>query len=683
MRPSRDLSGLFNPRSVTVVGASNDPAKWGHALARHALRSVDRRPVYLVNHRGEDVLNQPTFSTVADVEGDIDLVVVAVPAAALEAVVDESLDRGARGIVVVTAGVGETGEAGRALEASLAQRVRAAGAAMVGPNCMGLVDTFTDVHLASDPFEAGSVALLSQSGNVALELSARFAEHRLGMSRFVSLGNQADVDLVDLITDCVAHEATKAIAIYVEDFQDGRAFVAAAHAAHLAGVPIVALAPGASSGAIRSAASHTGALTSPAQIVQTACASAGVTVVHTPREMVTALAAFTGSPRAAGSRIAILTDGGGHGTIAADVADTRGLEVNELAGATRLGLSEALWDAAGTANPIDLAGFGEQDPLGYARALDVLLADDDVDAVLFTGYFGGYSSDPHTAEWLRTSEIAAARAIGASVTASSKPVLTHSMFPTSPSAQTLRDGGATVYDSLEDAVDGLALLRPSVVPATGDPVVPQPLPALDRDDYVGSIAAVRAAGVAVTDAVEVGPDGIDSIPFAGPYALKAVGLLHKSDEGGVRLGLADAEAVRSELADMHARLGASSYMIERMADLRDGVELIVGINRDPRFGPVLLVGLGGVLTEVLADTAMALAPVTAEQAAQLLDRLRGAPLLHGVRGRPAVNIEAAAAAIEALSALAAAHPEWAEFEVNPLVVTPGGAIALDARIVTA
>ncbi|MEU8824980.1 acetate--CoA ligase family protein [Streptomyces sp. NPDC048636] len=684
----RDLSALFDPVSVAVVGASDDPAKYGHAIASQAIRADRRRPVHLVNRRGGTVLGRTAAPSVRAIGEPVDLAVVSVPAAGFEAAVDEALDCGARAIVAITAGFAETGAAGRERQRAVAERVRAAGAVMVGPNCLGIADNTTDLFLASDTFTPGGIALLSQSGNLALELQLRFGPHGLGFSRFVSLGNQADVTLVDLLADCARHEGTRAIAVYAEDFADGRAF---AEAAAVAGKPVVLLTAGRGDASARSAQSHTGALTTSADVVTAACRDAGVELVATPRELTVVLAALAGERRAKGRGVAVLTDGGGHGVIAADATEAAGLTVPELTPDTQDGLREVLWEQSALGNPVDLAGMGEQDPSSYTGTVAALLEAEEADAVLMTGYFGGYAdagSGLGGGAALARGEQEAAHAIVARHQRSAKPLVVQSMYPGSPSCRTLIAAGIPVFGATEDAARALAALAGpgATAPAAGVAPLPQAAAPLERTGYLETRRALEAAGIPFPAVQEIRDEDelrAAAAEITGPYVLKALHLLHKSDAGGVALGLAGPDELLAAYRDMHGRLGAPSYSVEAMADLSDGIELIVGVNRDPRFGPVAMVGFGGILAEALRDVAFALAPVPAPHALDLLRQLRTASLLDGVRGRPAVDITAAADAIERITAFAAAHPEIAELEVNPLLVRPTGVLALDSRAVLA
>lgn len=687
----RDLTALFDPDSVAVVGASDDPAKYGHAVASQALRADGRRPVHLVNRRGGTVLGRRAAPSLAAIGEPVDLVVISVPGSGFEAAVEDALACGAKAIVGITAGFAEAGPEGAARQRAVVARVREAGAVLVGPNCLGIADNTTELYLASDRFAPGGTALLSQSGNLALELQLRGAPHGLGFSRFVSLGNQADVTLVDLTEDCARHEATTAIAVYAEDFGDGRAF---ARAAAAAGKPVVLLTAGRGSASARSARSHTGALTTSADVVAAACRDAGVELVRTPREMTVVLAAMSSrpGPRTGGRRTAVLTDGGGHGAIAADAAEDAGLDVPELAAATQERLRTVLWAQSATGNPVDLAGMGEQQPLSYADTARELLAAEEVDAVLMTGYFGGYAASDGGlgggqagGSALAEGETRAAEKIVTHFAESPKPLVVQSMYPGSPSCRVLAGAGIPVFAATEDAARALSAMTGRAAGSAAElPGLPPAAAPLRDPGYHRVRGLLGAAGVPFPSAREVTDEaGVLAAAgeFEGPYVLKALHLLHKSDAGGVALRLADRDALLAAYRDMRARLGAGSYSVEAMADLSDGIELIVGVNHDPRFGPVAMVGLGGVLTETLRDVAFALAPVPARRAEELLRGLRSAALLTGVRGRPAVDVAAAAAVIERITTVAAAHPEIAELEVNPLLVRPDGALALDARAV--
>ncbi|GAA1478850.1 acetate--CoA ligase family protein [Nocardioides aestuarii] len=680
------LDALFAPRSVAVVGASNDPAKWGHIIARRALGSAADRPVLLVS-RSHEVLGRATHPSVraaaAAVGHPVDLAVLCVPATGFVAAVTDAVDAGVRVVVAITAGLSETGPEGAAREAEAVAVARAGGTAIVGPNCLGVVDHTSDLQLAPGTLPPGDVAVLSQSGNLVLDLAGLLADRGLGISRFVSLGNQADLGVVDFMRACVDHDGTRAVAVYTEDAVDGRGFVSAARALAAAGKPVVLLAPGRSETAARSAISHTGSLTTSSMVIDAACAASGVRRVDHLAQLADLLVALRSPRRMRGRRVAILTDGGGHGAVAAEVLSAAALDTPSLAEPVLGELRSALGPHPSLANPVDLAGAGERDLSSYARGVRVLVDSDQVDGVLLTGYFGGYGAwDPG----MTGAELTAAHEMAAAVSGGTTPLVVQTVDPGSAASQVLAEAGIPVHRDVDRAA---AVLAGLVEPArTGDVAVPDPAPPVTDASYAAARSLFADAGIAFPSARSVaGPRELEEALASGeigyPVVLKATGRVHKSDGGGVVLGLADRTEVLAAHADLVDRLAPPSVSVEAMADTSGGTELIVGAVRDPRFGPVVMVGLGGVLTEVLDDTRCALAPVGAAAARDLLLSLQGAPVLLGARGRPPVDLDALAELVARVSLVATAHPELAELELNPVLARPDGVVALDARVVLA
>jgi acetate---CoA ligase (ADP-forming) len=678
---SRDLRPLFDPRSVAIVGASNTPGKWGHWLAGGALKGQDRRAVYLVNRNGGEILGRSAFRSLAELPESPELVVITVPAGGFEEAIDAALDSGAKALVVISAGLGESGPKGRERERAAVERIRAAGAILVGPNCLGIFDAGTHLHLSSNSVPSGSIGLISQSGNLALEVGMLAEDVDLGFSRFVSIGNQADVEAAELIDAFTAHEPTRVIAVYCEDFKDGRAFTRAAARAVEAGKPVLLLAGGGTTASARAARSHTGALVSDLVAVEAACAAAGIQRVSTPKELVDVAFALLSSPPARGARVGIVADGGGSTVIAADLAAAHGLELPRVGEKTISDLRDILPPTAATANPVDLAGGGEYDVFNFARAVELLLRAEELDTVFLTGYFGGYStySEEHAAR-----EVEAATAMGRFAADTGKPLVVQTMYWRSQAAAALRAGGLPVYRDLEGALHAIAALVRAGTEQRGTvPELPQPAKPVQTAGYWEARELLEAAGVEFAQArrAQTHEDALAAAADLGyPVVLKALGELHKSDAGGVAIGLADPGALEAELSQM-ATLSASEYSVERTAPVANGIELIIGSRRDPRFGPVTLVGMGGLYAELLGDVAAALGPVDDDEAERMIRSLRGARLLTGTRGRAPLDVGAAARATAALSRAAAEHPEIDELEINPLLVLPDGAIGLDARIV--
>jgi acetate---CoA ligase (ADP-forming) len=677
---TRDLTPLFEPETLAIVGVSADPAKWGYWFARDAARGAHRRRVYFVGRSGGELHGLPVHRSLAELPEAPELVVLSVPADGLEEAVDDSLAVGARALVAIAAGFAELGEEGAARERALVERVRAAGAALVGPNCLGVFDGAAELQLASTPLPAGPVGFVSQSGNVLLETGLLLEDVGLGFSRAVSIGNQADVGATELVAALGGHEETRVIGVYCEDFLDGRAF---AEAARATGKPVVLLTVGRTAAGSRAARSHTGALTSGNDAVAAACRAAGIHLVDTPRRLVDAAQALLSPQRPRGRRVAVVGDGGGYGAIAGDLLGGRGIELPVLAERTQAKLRELLPPTAATANPVDLAGAGEQDVFSFARSVRALLDDDGIDAVLMTAFFGGYGT-----LWgeMHESELAVAGELAEATAETGKPLVVHTMHANAQPAHVLRAAGVPVYRVIESAVDAVATLAADGAPHPPPlPPLPPVAPPLADVGYTTARAVLAEAGIPFGAARTV--SGSDEAVAAAqalgfPVILKALGLLHKSDAGGVVLGLRDESELSQALDDLAARLAPESFSVEAAEDVAAGFELLVGGRRDPRFGPLVLVAAGGIHAEVMQDTAVALAPVDEAAAEDLVRSLASAPLLAGSRGRPRLDVAAAARAVAALSRFAAAHPEVAEVEVNPLLVRREGegAVGLDARV---
>ncbi len=677
-----DLRVFTDPASVAVVGASADPAKWGHWLARGALRGSARRDVYLVNAGRALIEGTRSVASIDELPQTPELVVLCAPAASIPAVVDAALARGTRGFLGITAGLDAAlGDDGA--ERRMAERIRAAGARLIGPNCLGLYDAAHDLELAWGAFTPGHLAVISQSGQLGLEIAGLAAHAGLGISRFVSVGNQVDVTAVDLLHDLVEDDATRAVVLYLEDFTEGRTLVAAMARLRHAGKPVVVLTVGASEASRMAARSHTGSLTSSTEVVAAACRAAGAVLVETPAQAVDLAHLLLGSPLPRGRRVAVVSDSGGQGALATDTLSRLGLVVPRLSATTSATLAALLPAAAAVANPIDLAGGGEQDLGTYHHVVDTLLASGEVDSVVLTGYFGCYGSDTPS---LEQRELEVVETLADGVARYDRPVLVHSMSHDSQVVQSLRARAVPALHTIDAVARSLAHAaqlwegrapRAPVVPAGQGPEAGTAV------DYLAGRATLAALGVGYPAALPVDSPGELPAVLArlrAPYALKASWLEHRTEARGVVLGLGDLAAAVAALDEMWGRLGPGRYVVEEMDTRPDTVELIVGTRRDRSFGPMVLVGAGGVTAELHRDTEVALAPVSEDEAEQMLLSLRSAPLLAGWRGRPATDVRAAARVVAAVSRLLCEQHDIVEAEINPLRVGPDGAVALDTLV---
>ncbi|MGO9886195.1 MAG: acetate--CoA ligase family protein [Solirubrobacteraceae bacterium] len=678
----RAVERLFDPRSVAIVGASNHQSKWGYRLAASALRGTNRRAVYLVNRNGGEILGREVHTSLTNLPEVPELVVVAVPAGQFGTVVEQAIAAGTRAVVGITAGLGEKGGAAALREHRQAQEWRQRGLTLVGPNCAGLGDSGSALSLAYTPQPPGTIGLVSQSGNLIVEFARLLEPRELGFSRYVSVGNQADLVVADFLENLADHPGTEAIACYVEDFSDGRRFMSAARAATAAGKPVAVLSVGRSGAGSRTAHSHTGAMASDHRVVSAACRAAGAELVRTPGELADLLEAWRARARPRTGRVGVLGDGGGHCAIAADVLVDRGLVVEELSAAGRARLEQLLPPTASAANPIDLAGAAEGDLEVYGRLLAVLGDLPELDALLLTGYFGAYSL---LGSEQRAQEQQVAHQIARAATAWSRPLVVHSINPASPAIGVLRAAGIPVYERIESAARALSALTGVDVPRPASPREPaRPLDARGFG-YFGAREFVARADISLVAASTVAdaPAAIAAAREIGfPVVLKALGAAHKSDNGAVALGIEDEADLERAFARVGRRTGATEYSVEQMASVTGAVEMIVGVRRDPRFGWLVMVGLGGVYAEVFDDVAVSLLPTSVGELAQRVLELRCAPLLTGARGRPADDLRALCRAAVALGAIAATHDDLDEVEINPLLVRPNGVLALDARVIT-
>jgi acetate---CoA ligase (ADP-forming) len=672
------LGALFDPRSVAIVGASDNRQKWGYWLARGALAGQDRRQVYLVNRRGTTVLGTRSWPSLADLPHPPELVVVATPPGNVRLEVEQGLEAGARCFVVITTGVGEPASVRDELE--LAELVASRGARLLGPNCMGVVDHAAALQLCWGTVPPGLVGLVSQSGNLGLEIGRLLGRAGQGLSRLVSLGNQRDIDAAEVLRSLVEHEPTRVIAAYVEDFRDGRSLARALASARAAGKPVLLLAAGRSAASGRAAKSHTGALVSPREVVDAAVTEAGALRLDTAGELVDAAVTLLAPGMRGGNRVAVVADGGGQGALAADVLAAAGLSVPPLRDATVSRLRRLLPAAAGVTNPVDLAGAGESDIRSYGSVVSALLTTPDADAVVLSGYFGDYAtSSPQLAD----AESAVADTLADASADAARPVVVHSMATIeTPALRVLRRRGVPVFDRIEHAAAAIAnaarwaALSPAevpkfvIAPAAGDGSYRRTRELLAG--YGLSFPAARFIADAAAAAVAAADIGY-------PVVLKAMGLAHKTEACGVALNLRDEPALRAAFATMRRRTRSVSFAVEAMVHRPGSVELIMGVRQDTSFGPVAMVGIGGITAELLADTAVGLAPLTHERACRMLGSLRQAPLLKGWRGARPIDLDAAAAALVAIAMAGAEHPEYSELEVNPVLAHPGGATALDAH----
>ena len=689
------LAPLLRPRSIALVGASRKPGSVGQVLLANLLDGGFVGPLYAVNPKPLEAGQAIWAASVRDLPATPDLAIVATPAATVPAIVRDLGERGTRVAVILSGGL--TAENG--LRQALIEAARRFALRLVGPNCLGVVMPHFGVNASFARTAAlrGRLALISQSGALVTAMLDWAEARNLGFSGIVSGGDMADVDVADLIGLFASDPNSCAIALYLEGIADGPGFVAAARAAS-AHKPIVAIKAGRSPAATEAVRSHTGAIIGAADVYQAAFRRAGIVEVRSLLDLFDAAEALCIAPPAAGPRLAIVGNGGGSAILAVDAMAAGRSRLAALAERTIGALDAVLPTTWSRANPVDL--IGDASPERYERALGAVLADDGVDAALVLHCPTAVADGAEVAEAVlrsgRRSE-------------PGKPILACWLGESNrrKASAILTAAGIPLFESPEDAIEGFDyLLAAREATARAGPPLPAPRPApaarriveaglADGREWLDEFESKQLLEAYGIDAAptrfgrtpeEVRAAAGDILP---PYALKIVSpdILHKSDVGGVVLRLATADAAARAahcmLATIRQRAPAArirGFAIETMVAPAHGHELIIGLKHDPAFGAVLVAGAGGTAVEILDDQAVELVPVDALLAATMIGRTRIAKLLAGYRGEPAADLAAVTRAIVALSDLARDLPEIAELDVNPLIVAPSGALALDARV---
>jgi acetate---CoA ligase (ADP-forming) len=676
------LRPFFEPRSVAVVGASRRRGSIGGELFRNVLEADFTGAAYPVNRGGEPVAGVRAFASIEEIPEPVDLAVICVPGAQVLDAARAALGRGVRALCVISSGFAETGAEGLERQERLLELVRAHGARLVGPNCLGIASSAPRLNATFAPraLPPGRIGFSSQSGALGLALLERATERRLGFSAFVSIGNKADVSSNDLLEWWEDDPETDVVLLYLESFGNPRKFGRLARRVARS-KPILALKAGTTGAGARAASSHTAALAGSEAAVDALFRQAGVLRARTLEELVDVAALLSSQPLPRGRRVAVLTNAGGLGILCTDACEAAGLELPELAAETRASLAEHLPAEASVANPVDL--LGSATAATYAAALPPLLADPHVDALI------ALFVPPVVAG---AEEVAAAIAETIERAAVDKPVLVVVISAEGmPSA--LRAEGSPVAAFLypESAAHALGLAaeraewlrRPvGAVPALED-VDPAAARAVVDEAGEGWLepAAARAllaaygvplveerlagdADAAVTAAAELGFPVVVKTAAAGA---------HKTETGGVALDLRDEEQVRAAVERMGAPVLVQPYV-------RGGAELLAGVVQDPVFGPLVAFGPGGVMAELIGDAGFRIAPLTDVDAEELVLGGKAGRLVGGYRGTPPADAAALVDLVQRLARLAEDLPEVAELDLNPVIGLPDGCVAVDARV---
>ena len=693
------FESFFNPQSVAIVGASRQKGKVGYEILKNMIDAGYPGEIYPVNRKAEEIEGLRCYPDLASIGKVPELVILVIPAKIVPEVMQECGKIGTKSVVIITAGFKEVGKEGKALEDKVVQIAKQAGIRVVGPNCLGLIVPANKLNASfgGDLPAAGAIAYLSQSGALLAAILDIANANGIGFSKLVSIGNKADVDELDLIKAVSDDEDTKVIAGYLENITDGDIFVRQAEQiSHIK--PILLIKSGGTSAGAKAASSHTGSLAGSETAYESAFERAGIIRCDSIKQQFDYAQAFANQPLPAGTRVAVITNAGGPGIMAADAIERRGLTFAKPDKKTIDKLSAELPPAANVHNPFDVLGDALAER--YSFALSVVLDDPNVDVVLVL----------LTPQAMTEAEATAEAIVKISRQKPDKPILTCFLGASkvADGVKILRAGKIPQYDATDNAVVTIKVMSEYVRWRSRPKRVVKLFPVNRRkvENIVERHLRQGIREVGETEAKEileaygfVTPKGsiattaeqaaniAQQLGFPVVLKIWSPDILHKSDVGGVRVGLSTEQEVKDAFDLMMYRVPKKQpdanilgVLVQEMC--KTGKEVILGMNRDPHFGPLMMFGMGGIMVEVLKDVSFYLAPLTADEAKQMLINTRTYQMLKGVRGQEGVDIDKIAEGLQRLSQLVTEFPQIQEMDINPYVVGPEGKIpiAVDARM---
>ncbi len=700
----RSLQPIFTPKTVAVIGATEKQGSVGRTVIWNLISSPFGGTVFPINPKRENILGIKAYPSIKDLPDQVDLAVIVTPAPTVPRIIEECVEAGVKGAIVISAGFKEVGPEGAELERQILAHARKGKMRVIGPNCLGVMNPLTGLNatFAAAPARPGNVAFISQSGALCTSvLDWSFKEH-VGFSAFVSIGSMLDVGWGDLIYHLGDDPHTQSIVIYMETIGDARAFMSAAREVALT-KPIIVIKPGRTEGAARAAASHTGSLTGSDEVLEAAFRRCGVLRVNTIGEIFSMAEVLSKQPRPKGPHLTIVTNAGGPGVLAVDALITSGGKLAEISTETMEKLNRILPPQWSHNNPIDI--LGDASPERYAQALEVAAQDENSDGLLVILTPQAMTDPTATAEALKEYARSYDKPILASWSggqdiAAGEAILNKAGIPTFIYPDTAAEAFAYMWkytDNLQALYETVSLQHDS---ASGP----------DREAASAIINRVRGSGRSLLTEAEskelLAAYGIPTVPthialnadqavalaehIGYPVVLKlhSETVTHKTDVGGVKLNLNGEQAVRSAfeaiqkgVSEKHSAADFLGVTVQPMIELSDAYELIIGSSIDAQFGPVILFGMGGQLVEVFKDRALGLPPLNATLARRMMERTKIFEALKGVRGRPPVDIAALETLLVNFSQLVAEQRWIKELDINPLLASHEGLLALDARVV--
>jgi acetate---CoA ligase (ADP-forming) len=706
------IQQALNPSSIMVVGASSNSAKRGNVALRYLSINGYQGEVYPVNPHTEVIHGYTCYRSIAAVAKPVDLAIICTPAETVAQILSECGNIGCAGAVILAGGFAETGSEGEKLQEEVLEVARKQGIRVIGPNTSGLFNTHYRANLVGyDGLQAGSIGILSQSGNMALAFVTEGLLRGVGFSTYVGVGNEADIQFHEYLDYFKEDDNTKVVIAYVEGFSQGIDFIEKIRA-FVRNKPLVVYKTGRTQAGKNAVVSHTGALAGNYKVAREVMRHAGAVVVEQSDLVLPVASAFTSLPFASSNRIAVLTDGGGQGTIAADALVERGLKLPELKIDTVSKLKSRLPVTASLNNPVDVAGAADQFPSVISDCAGILLKDPGIDALIIVGLFGGYHH--RFSSELLSAELDAFKTLRDHIDHSTKPVILHSIYAGYPleTWQIAQQMNLPVYGSIEDAAASMKALvdygetrknsqavqarmeLQSKIPPT-EIVVSDPendnnrftLTEPEARECLSNYGLTMPSSVVVENIEKV--EKLESQWFEQAVAIKVVSrdIVHKSDSGGIALSVQGKDEIVKSIQQIGARVKKHSpnakidgYLLLPMTP--PGLEVIVGCYRDPQFGPVIMFGLGGIHVEVLKDVVFRSAPLSKEEALKMVMEIRAANILQGVRGSRALDLESLTLLVHQLGNFISAYPSVEEVDLNPVFLYEEGLFVADSRVIT-
>ncbi len=696
------LKAFFEPQSIAVIGASTNPVKLGHAVLKNLIDCGygSFGKIYPINPGTEEILGVQTYNSVLEIADPIDTAVIVIPYNHVPASLRECGQKGIPTVTVITAGFREAGHLGVEREQELIDIAKEYNIRLVGPNCLGVIDTYTPMNasFAAGTPPQGPMGFMSQSGALGTAVLDIAMAGRIGLSKFVSLGNKADVSEIDLLKEWVNDPQTKVIAMYCEGLPNGQEFIKTARQVTRT-KPVVAIKSGVTQSGSRAVSSHTGSLAGSEQAYQAAFQQAGILRAESMEVLFDIALALGYQPLLKDNRIAIITNAGGPGILATDALERAHMTLSRLNPETTEALKKNLPEAASAANPVDVLGDARADR--YRFALQTVAADPNVDGIMVVLTPQSMTEIEATAQ--ATCDLAQqidkpvlACFMGEARASAGVAILTKNGVPNYP----FPERAARAFQAMADYRTIQERPAPQFETFKADRTKASQVFERVRDEGRVSIGDSEARDIMESYGLRIPRSAIASTPeeaariaaeIGFPVVLKIASpdILHKTDVGGVKLGLDSASDVRDAYELMVYR--ATRYLpeariwgclVQEMAP-RGGTEVLVGMNRDPQFGPLVTFGLGGIYVETLKDVTFRIAPFSAKEAEEMLAEIRAHTLLDGVRGQPPLDKQAIVSTLVRINQMVQDYPEIAELDINPLVVYPQGqgAIAIDMRLI--